>query len=258
MTLPTFEPLIPSSLWLACAAVSFAALAWYAMRRPSVIEARRWWTTIALTAAGLALVLGVLLNPTWVEKVPPAGGKPTLTVLVDASASMATPDGPGGKARYAAAAETARRAVDRLGGKFDVRVETFGETGAATDASALANKTPAAPITDLAGGLSGALGGGQERAGGQAVLLLSDGIHNAGGGSASVMQAVRTAKALAAPIYTQTTGGQQTQWDVAVEIRAPQDLSFVKQSVPLTVRVRSTATGIVKTDLTLLRDGKEV
>jgi hypothetical protein len=46
--------------------------------------------------------------------------------------------------------------------------------------------------------------------------------------------------------------------DVAVEIRSPQDLSFVKQKVPLTVRLNPTGVGNAKTDVVLLQQQKEV
>ena len=42
---------------------------------------------------------------------------------------------------------------------------------------------------------------------GHAVLLLSDGIHNAPGGVASLRQTLRSAKAMNVPVYTHTLGG---------------------------------------------------
>src|SRR5437660_716304 len=78
------------------------------------------------------------------------------------------------------------------------------------------------------------------RTAGQAVLLASDGIHNAGGGAARVLEAVRAARALACPVYTWTVGGDAAVKDVAVELRAPQELAFVGRevAVPVTVRQR--------------------
>jgi hypothetical protein len=110
--------------------------------------------------------------------------------------------------------------------------------------------------TDLAGALAG--GFDQDRPAGQAVLLLSDGIHNAGGGATRVLDAVRVAKSLGAPVYTKTFGGEKSLTDVAVELRSPQDLSFIKQKVPLTARIKYTGIGTVKTDIVLFHNGKEV
>jgi len=46
--------------------------------------------------------------------------------------------------------------------------------------------------------------------------------------------------------------------NIAVEIRSPQDLSFVHQKVPLTVRIKPTGVGSTKTDVILFRDQKEI
>src|SRR4051794_28836919 len=200
-----FEPLIPPALWLLLAAAGPALLAWYAWGRPPVVSRRRWASALALTAAGLAAVLGILLNPTWVEPLRPPAGKPLLTVLVDATASMAAPDGAGGQTRYRAAAPTAPACADRLGGRYDVRVATFGEAVSPAEAAELEGREPAGQVTDLAAAVLGAVE--EDRPQGQAVLLLSDGIHNAGGGAARVLDAARTAKALACPVYTRTFGG---------------------------------------------------
>lgn len=256
MSFPTFEPLLPSSLWLALAIAAAALLAWYALRRPVAIAPRRWFGTIALMAAALFIVLLVLLNPTWVEPVAPPAGKPVLTILVDATASMNTPDGPAGAPRYQAATAAAARAADALGKRFEVHVKSFTDAVTAMDATSLRFKPASGMSTDLASALAG--GFEPDRPAGQAVLLLSDGIHNAGGGNARVLDAVRVAKALGAPVYTKTFGGQQSIMDIAVEIRSPQDLSFVKQKVPLTVRVKPTGVGTTKTDVVLFRDQKEV
>src|SRR5687767_6081770 len=111
MTSLSFEPLIPGALWLALAVAGAAMLAWYALRRPAGATRGRWAAAVALMTLALAAVMVVLLNPTWVREIPPPAGKPLLTVLVDASGSMAVPDGSGagskGTTRFYAAAQTA-------------------------------------------------------------------------------------------------------------------------------------------------------
>jgi len=255
--MPTFEPLIPSSVWLALVVAGAGLLAWYARRRPAaVVSGRRWAGAVGLMALSIAAVLVVLLNPTWAQRVPPPAGKPGLTVLVDATASMATPDGPGGAARFVAAAATAGVAAERLAKEFDVRLIAFADAPTVADAKSLAGRAPAGATTDLAAALAGGLD--QERPAGQAVLLLSDGIHNGPGGAARVLEAARLAKSLGAPVYTRTYGGGQTARDLAADVRSPQDFAFIKQKIPLTVRVVHQAAAGAKTDVTLWHDGKEI
>src|SRR5260221_5749895 len=149
MSFPTFEPLIASSLWLALAATATALLTWYALRRPGPIPRGRWFGTIAMMGAALVIVLYVLLNPTWVEPVAPPAGKPVLTILVDATASMNTPDGPAGVPRYPGATAAAARAVESLGKRFDIHVKSFSDAVTASDAVSLRFKPATGMSTDL-------------------------------------------------------------------------------------------------------------
>src|SRR5688572_16721887 len=202
-----FEPLIPGALWLGLAAAAVLLLAWYALRRPSGLPLRRWALSLCLMALAPALVLLVLLNPTWVREIPPPAGKPLLNVLVEASGSMAVADGAvgGGGTRYQAAVKTASELVSELGDRFERRVRAFRDRSASGDVHDLRGRTPDGQATDLTTALADALA--HERPQGQAVVLLSDGIHNTPGGVAPVLDAVRRAKALAAPVYTRTLGG---------------------------------------------------
>src|SRR5947199_6782194 len=124
----SFEPLIAPALWVTLAALGLALLAWYGRRRPAGVARRRWAGILTLTALGLAAVLGILLNPTWVEPVTPPAGKPLLTILVDGTASMATPDGPDGRTRFQAAARLTQALAESAGQRYDVRVRTFAGT----------------------------------------------------------------------------------------------------------------------------------
>src|SRR5262249_33100930 len=113
MRLLTFQPMIPGPLWVLVTLACGGIWVWYGWRRPGGVSRPRWSGILMLTACGLALVLIILLNPTWLERVLPPGGKPRLTILVDTSASMDTPDADadadpragtgGGKTRFEAA-----------------------------------------------------------------------------------------------------------------------------------------------------------
>jgi hypothetical protein len=104
----TFEPLIPPGVWLTLAAALAAALAAYAWRRPWGVSRATWGGIVGLMSTGAALILGILLNPMWQERVPLPAGKPRLTVLIDESASMNVKDMPGGRTRFYSAAAAAR------------------------------------------------------------------------------------------------------------------------------------------------------
>src|SRR5438309_1024245 len=83
------------------------------------------------------------------------------------------------------------------------------------------------------------------------LVLLSDGIHNAGGGAARVLEAARVARALACPVYTRTYGGDAAVKDLAVELRSPQELSFAGQKVPVDVLLRQRGLAGAKAKLIL-------
>jgi hypothetical protein len=252
----TFEPLVPPALWVLLAVAGLALGAWYARTRPGSISRRRWAAVLALNAVAFAAVLVVLLNPTWVEPVRQPGGKPVLTIMVDATGSMATPDGPGGRTRYHAAVAATRVLGERLGGRFDVRVAAFGESVKPTDLPTLEGQEPSGQATDLAAAVLG--GVDADRTQGQAVILLSDGIHNAGGGAGRVIEAARVARATACPIYTHTLGGDAAVKDLAADLRAPQEIAFVGQKVAVPVVVRQRGFPGAAVTLTLTADGKEI
>ena len=119
MTRITFDPYIPLALWAPLALATAALLGWYALASRRRLPARRWWTVVVLMAVAAAVPLVVLLNPTWLEQIPPPAGKPLLTLLVDRSASMATRDAPSGQTRYQAAVGFAAAAAGDL--KDDTR-----------------------------------------------------------------------------------------------------------------------------------------
>src|SRR5687767_1822972 len=229
MSSVSFDLLIPASLWLTLALASALLLAWYALRRPPVVQPRRWALTVGLMGVGLLIVLLILLNPIWIREIDPPPGKPLITVLVDSSASMATPDAPSGS-RYAAATDFARRVNERLGTKFEVRTWRFASAASATDSQQLAALEPVGESTNLTAALIASLD--EQRPQGQAVVLLSDGIHNVTGpgegggaaaGAAAVLAATRLARAGATPIFTRTLGGSAGGQDLAVELRSAQD-----------------------------------
>ncbi len=255
MTRITFDPYIPLALWVPLALLMTALLGWYAVAGRRRLPGRRWWVVVALMAVAMAVPLVVLLNPTWLERIPPPAGKPLMTILLDRSASMATRDAAGGQTRYEAGAAFATAVVHELNNRYEVRVRTFAETSSPVAAENLAKQEPDGAATDLAAAVQDALQDDQPQ--GQAMLLLSDGIHNAGGVE-RVRQSAAKAKAMAAPVYVKTIGGPATVSDLEVSLQQPQELAFVGQHVPIAVAVRQRGQLAAETGLTLLLDGKPV
>jgi hypothetical protein len=251
----TFDPYIPLAMWAPLALATVALLGWYAVAGRRRLPAWRWWTVVTLMAAAAAVPLVILLNPTWLERIPPPPGKPLLTILIDRSASMATRDAENGQTRYEAGVACAAAAARELGQRYEIRLRTFAETPSSVSLETLAKQTPDGAATDLAAALDDSLE--DDRPQGQAMLLLSDGINNAGSVE-RLRQSVAKAKAMAAPVYVRSIGGAATVNDLEVGLDQPQELAFVGQRVPVVVSLRHRGSLPTNASLSLLLDGKPV
>jgi len=216
----------------------------------------RWSAILGLTACGVAAVLILLLNPTWLERVPPPGGKPLLSVLVDASASMDTPDASPGTTRFEAAQTLARGLAGALGDQLEVRTAVFAESMKLVNPEELPRVRPDGPATDLAEAIAASVV--EDRPQGQSIVLVSDGIHNAGGQAARVLDSVRLARGLAAPIYTKTLGGAVEVRDLALDLESQQELAFIGQKAPLVAQVRRRGLAVPEATLVVSQEGREV
>ncbi|MGE0606855.1 MAG: hypothetical protein AB7O62_06995 [Pirellulales bacterium] len=251
----TFLPLVPLALWSALALAAAALLATYARdSRGRTAPSRRRWI-IGLMGLGLLLPMLVLLNPTWVERIPPPGGKPLLTILIDASASMAANDGDDGRSRFDTAKAIAARSASDLSSDYDVAIRTFSAESALATTGELAQRQPDGQSTDLATAIDQSLLA--DWAAGQAMLVLSDGIHNAGG-LGNVFAAARRGRAMAAPIFTRAIGGTAAVRDLDVQLQSPQELSFVGQTAPVSVLLRQQGLAGNTAQISLWQGEKEV
>ncbi len=272
------EPHIPLALWVSLTLGAIVLLGSYAATGRRRLPRGRWCGIITLMAVAVAIPLVVLLNPIRVEPVPPPAGKPLLTVLVDRSASMATTDagatGAGatgvspvqhgqdargtpadGTPRYNEACRIASLVAGSLKDRYEVEVVSFAEQTAPSSPEALKSETPSGTATDLAAALEEVL---VDRPQGQAVLLLTDGVHNAGGASTRLRQAVARAKAMAVAVFAKTTGGASGVDDLSVSLNLPQELAFIGQRVPVVVRLRQRGVAATATRLSLWLDGKQL
>ena len=249
----TFEPSIPLVLWLPLALAAAGLLAAYGFASRRRLATGRRWGVLALMALAAALPLVVLLNPTWVETLPPPAGKPLLTVLLDESASMATAD-ESGKPRLREAARIARQAATALDARYEVRLRSFAEVSAPLSLGELDRRTAQGEATDLAAAIAAAL---EDRPQGQALLVLSDGGHNVGS-IARLRESLDQAKALAAPIFTRTLGGSGGVSDIEVRVNLPQELAFVRQETPVAVTIQQRGQLTDGAQVALLQDGQEI
>ncbi len=245
----TFEPLLPSAAWLTMALTAIALWGWYVVKRPTACGRWLWVGLAGLMALGIVSVLLVLLNPIWLQPLPPPGGKPLLTILIDESKSMATPDGGSNQTRYAVASAAAGRAVDALQEEFEIRILAFAEIGKPVGVEQLKDRVPSGVITDLATPLMDGLV--SDRPQGQAILLLSDGVHNAPGSVDRTLEAASTAKAWDAPVFTTTLGAAAQTNDLELRIPRSQELAFVGQSVPATIEVQQRGSVSDRVNVTL-------
>jgi hypothetical protein len=254
----TFDPYIPLALWVPLAAAAGALLAWYGAASRRRLAPRRWPWVMTLMTLVVVVPLVILLNPTWLQRIPPPAGKPLLTILVDRSASMGTRDADAGAkaSRYESACRTAAEMARQLADRYEVRVSAFAEDCTPAGADQLAQKTPDGEATDLAAAVEQSLEA--DRPQGQAIVVLSDGAHNAGGGAARVTESATRAKAMAVPLFVHTLGGEAGVRDLQVSLNMPQELAFIGQRVPVPVSLRQRGSLGRRTQLSLVYEGKIV
>ena len=245
----TFEPLLPPSAWGTLSLIAIVLWVLYVIKRPRACSRNLWLVLSGLMACGIAGVLFLLLNPIWLEPLPPPGGKPLLTILVDESSSMATADADDGKSRFTAAVEMAEQTAVELEQQFEVRIQSFADASRPASIAELKTRTPAGVVTDLSLPLMDGLV--SDRPQGQAILLISDGVHNAAGGNDKVLDAASAARTWDAPIYTTTLGAEAQVKDIEVRVARSQELAFAGQSIPVTVEVQQRGAIGDRVDVTL-------
>lgn len=248
-----FDPLIPLSLWFPLLLAAAALMVFYGWSSRNRLTGRRRSGILVLMATALLLPLALLLNPTWTEPIPPPPGKPQLTILVDQSAGMDTRDPATGRSRYEEAAHLAATAARHFEAKYDLRVFGFDTELHATTAAELAMQKPEGAATDLAAALEQSLDA--ERAQGQFVLLLSDGVHNSGPAT-RLREVLAKARATATPVFTRTLTGAGEVDDLELELGLSQEIAFAAQQVPVTVRLRQRGRAVDTARLALKLDGE--
>ncbi len=239
----TIDPKMPLGLWWALAIVAAVSLGLYAARRDWTFTPLRRTVVTLLMGLGIVGPLLIALNPIWIDPIPPTPGQPALSILVDGTMSMQTPDAVPGdtSTRWQAAVQIADRV--RTDPQVDVRRYVFDHelhplpTQSADDSSK--EQWPRGHRTDLASALRESIRAGS--AAGHAVLLVSDGAHNVGSIDA-FLSAAREAKSLDVPVYTVTLGSSVKSKNLSLAARSPRMIGFPDS--PLVLRVRIGQSGL--------------
>ena len=173
-----------SGWWLAVLGVQIAsAVGVVYVSAFSALGAGRLAGLLALRLATVGVLLLILFKPALL--VVPIGGeaRPTMVAAVDRSGSMALADGPGGRQRWEQVRQMLASQRERLADRIEVVYLPFARSAEAVrDFGNLPERTAggeAGETTDLAAAIERARSA-TDPAGRLAVLVVSDGNHNAG------------------------------------------------------------------------------
>ncbi len=240
--------LAPHAPWLLLAATSLVILAlgaWaYRIAVPPLPRgARRLLPALRIAAL---LLLAWLLGQPVLEHA--AGGRTRVVVLLDRSASMDLPAGPGEGPRSASAARAVKALEQAWRGRANVSVLHFaarlGSDSARTGAALAAGATA---LGDALAALAAAPAGSDAGA----VVVVSDGAVNAG------EDPVAAAGALGLPVHAVVVGRGGAPDRVVTEVETP-DVARVGRPTMVRARVTSTEERGAPMTVRLLEDGREL
>jgi uncharacterized membrane protein len=211
--------------------------------REAGLTRRRQVCLVGLRVLGMLALVLLLFRPVLAIVHGPAGGKPVVAIVVDASASMGYNDMPNQPNRFRQAALAIENTLTpRLEKAYKVDVYAYDgmHTAALPQAEALDSIVPNGEVTDLGAAIG--LAGGKATQ----TVLFSDGIHNgalsleaelgaAGGGPVAKM----------GPVNTVRVGSSESEPsavpDIAVAAVEGPQTAIVNNAVTLTATIKSTA-----------------
>ena len=247
------EPLVPFPVWMTLAVCIVVVLVVY-LNSQKMVGVRRW-PIIALMTVSFLVPLLILLNPTLTHTIPPPAGKPILDIAIDHSISMGTKD-VAEESRLNAALAVAKSLESELSDQFEIRFKRFGGELAVLDTAEPTSATDSLyKQTDLGIAVQDSLN--EVAPQGQAVLVMSDGIHNQGL-VGDLFRTAERANAMSVPIYTMTLGGKVGVKNISLQLPAPQELAFVEQSVPVAISLRTDNLPMGEFNVSLWKEGEQV
>lgn len=240
---------------LAVAATALALAALFYRRSYRWLLPRQWRTLFALRAVAIVLVVLLLFRPV-LSFATNQLQRRTLLFLLDTSASMATADGASATTRFDLAQHRLGDWLGRLEKHFDVRVIAFADQAALLDRPAdLATLRPTGAATSLSRAFSAAAGIVPARDV-EAVILLSDGIHNAAG------DPLPAARALGRVVHTIGVGNalrdSPSYRDVRIASLDVPDQMPLKDRARVTAQLRQTGLADRVVKAALEEDGRPV
>ena len=252
----TWQPVAPPLPILGGAAV-MAALAvaayWRTIRERPVAGS----ILCAMRVLSIAMIAVLLLGPSDVRPAPLAGGRPPLSILLDTSESMLTPDDAG-----VCRIESVRAkwldddTLAALARDFDVELNGFDEEVRPLPRSQLSE--PAAQLargraTHLADSVSNAAARVRRGQDGAAMLVLSDGRDSR---DAAIQPAAALAKARELPVFTVLVGRDSKVNDVAVLAVPMQDYLLPGEAGSVLVKVYQSGLETAAATLTVKQGDK--
>ena len=252
----TFNPLFRTDylLFWSCVVIALGSwLAWRSTRRAGRRPLRIG--VVVLRASALALMGLIALNPgRWVS--PPAEGRPFAALILDQSASMATPDVQG-DSRWNIALAGIREAQASLSHSDSLRLFTFGDSLREVDSSMLQTLAPDAPSTDIHGAgqaLLNRFATQESRLSG--ILILSDGRQTT---PPTRVDLASRAQAAGIPVSVVPLGGPVPRRDLELRAVRRMTIAFGNQEVRVPVQLHNQGLGDLRVHLILSTpDGTEL
>jgi len=179
-------------LAVAVVAIALAGLFYYRTYR--MLKPRQWQTLLLLRSAAIVIIVVLLFRPVFSYQRE-LSDKPALVLLLDSSASMSIADDASGVTRFNQARTQIEKWHDRLKDDFQLELFEFSERarplGGITE---LAGLRPEGKATSISRALSAAAEATKQLPRGmlEAVILVSDGVHNSAGDPLEVLPRVGT------------------------------------------------------------------
>ncbi|HYR57421.1 MAG TPA: hypothetical protein VEO95_02280 [Chthoniobacteraceae bacterium] len=250
------DPILPvGAIAILGALLAAATIAIYLRVGESLGRARSV-TLLVFRLLGVALVLGLLLQPSRIEEIPPPVTNRVVLVGVDDSRSMAQKDVAQGTRTQAARSILVESGITDPAGAVSgskLRLFKFGEDAAPLASAALLDATGA--TTRVHHSISTMLGSLGANEGARALVLLTDGhdFELANPAKTGFMARQRQA-----PIYAVPLGKQGKVRDVSVRITSYQPYTYVKQKARISAALRLIGCELETLSVELARGDKVV